>query len=41
MVHEVKAPMGGTFHPKLWVMRFVDAATNRSMLRIAILSRNL
>jgi hypothetical protein len=41
MVHEVKAPMGGAFHPKLWVMRFVDAATNRSMLRIAILSRNL
>ncbi len=41
MVHEVKAPMGGAFHPKLWVIRFVDPATGRSMLRIAILSRNL
>lgn len=41
MVHEVRAPMGGTFHPKLWVMRFVDSATSRAMLRIAILSRNL
>lgn len=41
MVHEVQAPMGGAFHPKLWVIRFVDPATGRSMLRIAILSRNL
>lgn len=41
MVHEVRAPMGGAFHPKLWVMRFVDSTTSRSMLRIAILSRNL
>lgn len=41
MVHEVKAPMDGAFHPKLWVMRFVDPATSRSMLRIAVLSRNL
>jgi hypothetical protein len=41
MVHEVKAPMGGAFHPKLWVIRFTDPATGRFMLRIAILSRNL
>lgn len=41
MVHEVKAPMGGAFHPKLWVIRFVDSATNQTLLRIAILSRNL
>jgi hypothetical protein len=41
MVHEVKAPMGGAFHPKLWVIRFVDSATDKALLRIAILSRNL
>lgn len=41
MVFEVRAPMGGTFHPKLWVIRFVDAETKRSILRLAILSRNL
>ena len=41
MVHEVKAPMGGAFHPKLWVIRFVDPATARFTLRISILSRNL
>lgn len=41
MVHEMKAPMGGAFHPKLWVIRFVDPATARATLRIAILSRNL
>lgn len=41
MVHEVKAPMGGAFHPKLWVIRFVDSETDQALLRIAILSRNL
>lgn len=41
MVHEVKAPMGGVFHPKLWVIRFVDSTKERALLRIAILSRNL
>src|SRR3546814_5699376 len=29
MVHEVRAPMGGAFHPKLWVIRFVDPITER------------
>lgn len=41
MVHEVKAPMGGAFHPKVWVIRFTDPETGRFMLRVAILSRNL
>src|SRR5258708_2074705 len=40
MVHEVKAPMGGAFHPKLWVMRVMDAPPNRSRLQVAILSRD-
>ncbi len=33
--------MGGAFHPKLWVIRFVDSATEQFVLRVAILSRNL
>ena len=40
MVHEVIAPMGGAFHPKLWVMRFRDEK-GRASLRVAVLSRNL
>ena len=40
MVHEVTAPMGGAFHPKLWVTRFRDEK-GRASLRIAVLSRNL
>jgi hypothetical protein len=40
MVHEVTAPQGGAFHPKLWVLRFVDGA-DRKLLRVAVLSRNL
>lgn len=40
MVHEVSAPMGGAFHPKLWVMRFEDDK-RRSTLRVVVLSRNL
>ncbi|MCA0209303.1 MAG: phospholipase D family protein [Proteobacteria bacterium] len=40
MVYEVAAPNGGAFHPKLWVMRFIDER-KRPTLRIAVLSRNL
>ena len=41
-VHAVRAPNGGTFHPKVWVARFtaVDEATE-DLLRVAVLSRNL
>ena len=41
-VHPVRAPNGGTFHPKVWVARF--AATDHAaadVLRVAVLSRNL
>jgi hypothetical protein len=41
-VTEVSAPLGGAFHPKLWVLRFtplLEKSTTR--LRLAILSRNL
>jgi hypothetical protein len=43
MVHEVRVPkpMGGAFHPKLWVIRFVASASGQALIRIAILSRNL
>ncbi|KAA0078157.1 hypothetical protein CIW50_03825 [Tardiphaga sp. P9-11] len=41
MVHEVSAPNGGSFHPKVWVMRFKHSEAKRSLLRVAIMSRNL
>ncbi len=42
MLVEVKAPRKGVFHPKFWVIRFVDPrGEQRPTLRLAILSRNL
>lgn len=42
MVVEVKAPRGGVFHPKLWVLRFVDSLGEQPpMIRLLVLSRNL
>lgn len=42
MVVEVVAPRGGVFHPKLWVMRFIDPLNDASvLLRLMVLSRNL
>ncbi|MER8840876.1 phospholipase D family protein [Mesorhizobium sp. M0913] len=41
MVHEVSAPNGGSFHPKVWVMRFKHAESGRLLLRMGIMSRNL
>ncbi len=40
MVCEVRAPGGGVFHPKLWVIRF-KTAEGDALIRLAILSRNL
>lgn len=39
-VHPVRAPNGGAFHPKVWVLRFLsdDAVP---LIRVAVLSRNL
>lgn len=39
-LHTVRAPNGGVFHPKVWVLRFLseDAAP---LIRVAVLSRNL
>jgi len=44
MVHEVRAPHGGTFHPKLWALRFTaehEGTTPTSRLRLLVLTRNL
>jgi len=40
-VHPVRAPNGGVFHPKVWFARFVDEKDASSVLRVAVLSRNL
>lgn len=42
MIHEVSAPHGGAFHPKVWVLRFVPDDVRRDpYVRLLILSRNL
>jgi hypothetical protein len=39
-VHPVRAPHGGAFHPKVWIVRFVNEAGD-SRIRVAVASRNL
>lgn len=44
MVHEVSAPHGGAFHPKIWALRFAanDAAAGpEHVVRLLVLTRNL
>ncbi|MCC6558756.1 MAG: phospholipase D family protein [Polyangiaceae bacterium] len=42
MVIEARAPHGGVFHPKLWVLRFVEPESGAPpLLRLLVLSRNL
>ncbi len=44
MVHEVCAPHGGAFHPKIWALRYVaiDAAAEpATVVRLLVLTRNL
>ncbi|MDE0094646.1 MAG: phospholipase D family protein [Gammaproteobacteria bacterium] len=40
-LHPVKAPNGGIFHPKLWILKFISEDGQRSTIRLAVLSRNL
>lgn len=40
MVHEVKAPHGGSFHPKVWLLKFA-LPDGEPHLRLLVLSRNL
>lgn len=42
IVHAVRAPGGGAFHAKLWVLRFVDPeGLHPPAIRVLVLSRNL
>jgi hypothetical protein len=42
VIREVRAPNGGSFHPKLWALRFLDPlGTEPPFLRLVVLSRNL
>jgi hypothetical protein len=40
VVVSVTAPLGGTFHPKLWALRFAKVG-EKPLLRVVVLSRNL
>lgn len=40
MVHEVRRPSGGLFHPKVWFVKYTDD-TQRSAYRLLVLTRNL
>jgi hypothetical protein len=41
-IHEVRAPRGGAFHPKIWCLRFKPLNSRGSAkMRLAILSRNI
>lgn len=38
----VKAPKGGAFHPKIWVLRFIQPETQEPpLIRVLVLSRNI
>jgi len=42
MVTPVKAPRGGVFHPKIWIIRFVQPDLDEpALLRMLVLSRNI
>ncbi len=42
MIAQVKAPRGGVFHPKIWVLRFVKPdSDNPPLIRFLVLSRNI
>lgn len=43
MIVEVRAPHGGAFHPKIWVLRFRSDSDEEAppLLRVIVLSRNL
>jgi len=41
MIHGARAPMGGAFHSKVWLLRFVDEQNANPLLRLMVLSRNI
>ncbi|WP_145054907.1 phospholipase D family protein [Lignipirellula cremea] len=38
---EANAPQGGSFHPKMWFLRFVDTDTGTVQYRVLCVSRNM
>jgi hypothetical protein len=40
-VNQVLPPRGGTFHPKLWLLRFTEQGGSAVAYRLLVLSRNL
>jgi hypothetical protein len=41
VVHEVESPHGGAFHPKVWLLRFVNRANGDVRITLLVLSRNI
>jgi hypothetical protein len=41
MITEVTAPKGGAFHPKVWVLRFIDSNESEVRYRLLLASKNL
>lgn len=41
MIVEVKAPGGGVFHPKVWIIRFVSPDRKSLLFRLVVLTRNM
>lgn len=41
MIFEVEAPGGGAFHPKCWILRFVDTDSGEIIYRLLVSSRNI
>ena len=42
MIAQVKAPRGGVFHPKIWVLRFVSPDMDETpLIRLLVMSRNI
>lgn len=41
MVHEVTSRHGGAFHPKVWLLKFLQPDTGEVRLTLLVLSRNL
>ncbi|CAN7773291.1 phospholipase D family protein [Cupriavidus necator] len=41
MIFEARAPHGGAFHPKVWILRFTAGEKMPPVLRLLVLSRNI
>jgi hypothetical protein len=41
VVHEVESPHGGAFHPKVWLLRFLNRSNGDVRITLLVLSRNI